>query len=475
MKKAVIIMFVLCIAVSLCACGNKTIESSIDYDIAAVLEENTLTCEQTTTVTNVYADDLTESVFHLLPNTYCQDAVNKAYSGELSRYGGIEISEVTANGVAADVTYTENKEYVTIKHSAAKKGDNLIFTFKYKVTVPASATRLGETEGVYNLSNFYPQLSVYEDGFRTDSFNKIGDNSFSEVASYKVKLTCSTSLVTACGCECTSKTEAGEQQTLVFEGKNVRDFAMVLSSDFNVLNGKAGDVNVYYFYRQDEQAQAKLDLAISAISTYSETFGKYNFTTFSVVATPFDNEGMEYSGLVYVSDKSRVPEETILHETAHQWWYGAVGSDPFNEAYLDEGLTTFSSYYYYLLNGKENEYRACMKSVKRAYATYERLQGVRTEGENASKLNRPTSEFTEYRYTMVEYYKGAMMFDNLLALYGKDKVNALLKEYYANGLNKIVGKEDLIRVSKQKLGNHVEGVLNGWLEGETVSATFAAN
>ena len=37
------------------------------------------------------------------------------------------------------------------------------------------------------------------------------------------------------------------------------------------------------------------------------------------------------------------PEEVIVHEFGHQYWYGMVGSNEFEESWLDEGFNTYST------------------------------------------------------------------------------------------------------------------------------------
>ena len=34
----------------------------------------------------------------------------------------------------------------------------------------------------------------------------------------------------------------------------------------------------------------------------------------------------------------------------HQWWYGVVGNDQYNNAWLDEGLTDYSTALFYEFN-----------------------------------------------------------------------------------------------------------------------------
>ena len=39
----------------------------------------------------------------------------------------------------------------------------------------------------------------------------------------------------------------------------------------------------------------------------------------------------------------RLPEEVVLHEFGHQFWYGLAGSNEFEEAWLDEGITSYAT------------------------------------------------------------------------------------------------------------------------------------
>src|SRR5258707_7441007 len=37
------------------------------------------------------------------------------------------------------------------------------------------------------------------------------------------------------------------------------------------------------------------------------------------------------------------PEDVVVHEAGHQFWYGIVGNNEFEDAWMDEGLNTFST------------------------------------------------------------------------------------------------------------------------------------
>ena len=57
-----------------------------------------------------------------------------------------------------------------------------------------------------------------------------------------------------------------------------------------------------------------------------------------MVVVPFKLGGMEYPELIFAYPS----EVAIVHEIAHQWWYGLVGDDQSREPWLDESFATYS-------------------------------------------------------------------------------------------------------------------------------------
>ncbi len=73
----------------------------------------------------------------------------------------------------------------------------------------------------------------------------------------------------------------------------------------------------------------------------------YPYTKLDVAEAPLGKHGMEYPALVLIgSDVYRTErlklEPLVVHETAHQWWYNLVGSDPVASPAIDESLAEYS-------------------------------------------------------------------------------------------------------------------------------------
>ena len=459
MKKRTLFLLVFLAAAAtllLTSCQQQEVEINTVYEIAVKADNETLHCSQTTTYVNTVCDDMQELTFAVYPYAYVKDAEHKAFVGELPRYATVDFSKIEVNGEPVEVTPAA---YMNVPVSL-KRGEKVVVRTDYDLTLPECALRFGQKDGYVNLSGFYPQVAVYgEDGFRTDAFSTVGDPVLSDVADFSVTLDLPDTVVAATPFETT--TEVGEEGRKIyrFEGKSVRDVAVVWSEKFLVQESEWQGVKISY-YAAREDALSSCELAKDALETFSKAFGQYPYTRYTVAETPFEADGMEFSGLAYVAVDCSDRDKAIIHETAHQWWYNVVGNDNVNAAYLDEGLTTFTTEYYYLLKGEEEKFDEGITAIKSAYARYERLQKMRGE-KGSLDMTRPIYEYTEYKYVLLAYDKAALMFDALYRLGGKEKFNASLKRYFVDNYFKRADKEALVSAFDHGMKTDVGGLIDG--------------
>lgn len=90
----------------------------------------------------------------------------------------------------------------------------------------------------------------------------------------------------------------------------------------------------------------------NALKWFGLWYGAYPYETITMVDPPFGAEGsggMEYPTLItagtawWPDPNGSDPEEVVVHEFGHQYWYGMVGSNEFEESWLDEGFNTYST------------------------------------------------------------------------------------------------------------------------------------
>ncbi|HKS97632.1 MAG TPA: M1 family metallopeptidase [Terriglobia bacterium] len=79
-------------------------------------------------------------------------------------------------------------------------------------------------------------------------------------------------------------------------------------------------------------------------------YGQYPYDTMTIVDVPRGSATccMEYPTFITVgtyfwpAERGLNPEGVTVHEFGHQFWYGLVGNNEFEEAWLDEGFNTYS-------------------------------------------------------------------------------------------------------------------------------------
>jgi len=90
----------------------------------------------------------------------------------------------------------------------------------------------------------------------------------------------------------------------------------------------------------------------NALKWFGLWYGAYPYDTITVVDPPYGAGGaggMEYPTFItagtswWPGPNAGIPEEVIVHEFGHQYWYGMVGSNEFEESWLDEGFNTYST------------------------------------------------------------------------------------------------------------------------------------
>ncbi len=362
------------------------------------------------------------------------------------QHDAIDVLSVKIDRRTADFEiYGADNSFLSVPFSPTI-GQACCVSFSYVVAVPKGDARLGYDEHAARLALFYPILARYENDWREDAFSEIGDPFFADAASYYVTLDADASLAIACSGQKTETSSDGERQTVEIEADNIRDFALSVGK-FDELKttvplvGRSVDAS--YFFYNDPDPESSLRRACEALTAFSSAFGCYPYPTFCVAQGELDAGGMEYGAFAVVSP-ARTEDylDAIAHETAHQWWYGAVGSDQLSSAWLDEGLSEFCTYYFYYLTGDRSTYFAAMRELSAYYARFDELK--LTAGFDG-RMSRPLSTFlTEGEYVAVAYAKGALFFHSLLSVLGQKKLDAALLAYFGANLFSVADEEALL-------------------------------
>ncbi|MBQ8908671.1 MAG: M1 family metallopeptidase [Clostridia bacterium] len=481
-----VLLLMLIGGVSLTACAGKVDEKRNHYTLNVVYDEVNMTLlgEERVIYVNTSENAFDKLYFHLYPNAFREGAKasvvsgskkDEAYYNGLS-YGCIEIRAVSIEGY--DVCYEiegEDKNILAITLQEALYPDEFItINISFSAEMPQIHHRFGVGENTINVGNFYPIACVYEDGvgFSKDLYHANGDPFYSECADYIVTIDCSDAFqVASTGMVKGSHIKNGRLITTVF-AENVRDFCFVLSEKFEVATQTFEGVAVnYYGYKGDKDIEKNLQVAIKALKTFNQLFGVYPYTTLSVVKANFIHGGMEYPNIVLISDKVSEQdfEYVIVHEIAHQWWYGVVGNNQYIHAWMDEGLAEYSALLFYKINTEYGEdFDKMIDSARKSYRLYVKVF-TKVNGGADGVMDKPICEYaTEPEYVECTYTKGVLLMDAIKNSIGEKNFLKALKLYYNQFKFKLAAPEDFIASFIKVSSGDMEGFINSWLYDKVV-------
>jgi hypothetical protein len=326
------------------------------------------------------------------------------------------------------------------------------------------------TDGVLALSGWYPILAVYdEDGWNLDPVSADGDSVYSDTAFYSVKICAPADVVIAA-----TGVQIGEEQGAdvlcqQYESGPTRDFMLMGSRAYQHLSAKADGTNVnsYYLPGHEEAAQKALDISVKSLEIYNEKFGAYPFVELDVMDAPMRNAlGVEFPGIILVA--SSLYDEparedfdvATAHEVGHQWWYSVVGNDVFEEPWLDEALTTFTSTLYY-------EYGRSGSAAQGLWdfwqERYDRLVQSGRDDPVAESLAYFEADPANRSYATVVYVKGGLFFNAMRQEIGDEAFFAALQQYYQAHKYGIARGQDLLDAFEAAAGHSLDDFYRPWL------------
>jgi transcriptional regulator with XRE-family HTH domain len=412
------------------------LEASLDYAGHAVLATEQVDYVNTT------GDILEELVFNVFAN----------HTEDVFLLKSVSVEQPEEDEETPQLEYGLNGTNLRVSlPSPLEAKDEVTLFLEFSIDLPRmnpylewSNGSLGYSDRAAAVGNWYPVLVPYKEGqgWSAYPYHVIGDPYVSEVADYEVEIVAPSAVVIV---------GSGEEQRVgnrwIYKLAKARSFAFAASDQYLTLTQQAGDVNIlsYVFPVHQGSGSDAIQAASEALSLFQEMFGPYPYSTYRMAEVDFAG-ALEYSGLTFLGDDWYADHEggyrsrtisLVVHEAAHQWWYGVVGNDQARQPWLDESLATYSSLLYYE--------RLHPELVEWWWET--EVESYRPQGQ----IDRPIYAFMDGRtYLNAVYRRGALFIRDLRSVMGEDEFFAFLRDYYDSQEGKLSTSEDFFAV----LGRH---------------------
>jgi hypothetical protein len=359
----------------------------VTYTIDAHLDTDKKSLDATETITykNLAGQTLTTIPFHLYLNAFRPESTftrethftggvrdpvaGNDYSAE--KQGSITISHIDADGygdltsamhfIAPDDGNAEDHTVaeLTLPHPLAPN-DSITFHLAFRDQFPLSVARNGYKRDFIMGGQWYPKPGVFWHGAWNCHQYHATTEFFSDFATFNVSLTLPRRyIVGASGVptgELINPAVPGKDntETLSFYAEDIGDFAWAASPNFTVTDGtylsSLGPVKVHVLAlaAHPKAGLRYLDIIQKTLAQFDQRYGPYPYKIITVIDPEPGSEigGMEYPTL-FTGDTSwyeptYLTELAAEHEFGHQYWYGMVATNEFEDAWLDEGINSYT-------------------------------------------------------------------------------------------------------------------------------------
>lgn len=379
----------------------------VSYNIRVILdpEKAMITGEEEITWENRSGDEVSDMLFHLYWNAFKNEASVFfqearaetrliAVRPREGKWGWIDLEAIRlADGrdLHPTLTFVYEEDSSPADETVArvifpepvKPGQKVNLIISFKAKVPGQGVRTGYRGKAFFISQWFPKPGVYESGkgWNCHPYH-LNSEFFADFARFRVAITTPAGYVVgASGKEISRTAEpATRQQTIIFSEEWIHDFSWTAAPDYHRFEVdfiaaaeiqekelmawaeflglkpeevRLPDIKMIILLRPEHVGQLDRHTKAlkQAIKYYGLWFGPYPYEQITLVDPPYGtgSGGMEYPTLftagtpLFLNRDVLSPEGVIIHEFGHNYWYGLVANNEFEEAWLDEGINTYST------------------------------------------------------------------------------------------------------------------------------------
>jgi hypothetical protein len=272
---------------------------------------------------------------------------------------------------------------------AVAPGERIQLTVEFEERFPRAVDRSGWAKDFLMAGQWFPKLGVYQPagvngraigGWNCHQVHAMTEY-FADFGDYDVSITVPRRwTIGATGSRIERRANPNSTVTERWAQRGVHDFAWTASPRFEVVTrtfradrevsardldstarmlGRSREslrlpdvqVTLLAFPEERPTRERAFRAVFAAIKDYGLWYGPYPYGHLTAVVAPRDGDvmnGMEYPTLftghrAFSASPAYVwLESTFAHEFGHQYWYGLVASNEFEESWLDEGINSYS-------------------------------------------------------------------------------------------------------------------------------------
>ncbi|MGC2819371.1 MAG: M1 family metallopeptidase [Candidatus Sulfotelmatobacter sp.] len=359
--------------------SQRVVHYEIDakYDAAS----HTVNASEVLTYHNLTGQALDHFPFHLYQNAFqpnstfvreAKVAGNRDTSyekWETKEYGSEDIQSIEVVG-QGDLTSRlkfiqpddSNKDDKTVVDLPLAKpipaGEYVQFKISFQTKFPETQARSGWKRDFVLGGQWFPKVGVWWHGAWNCHQYHAMTEFFADFGVYDVKLTVPQyEVVGASGVKVGEVNNSDKTKTVTYHGDDIHDFAWTASPRYKVkedgvFQGQMGPVQMRILMQPAHWSQVGRHEKIlkESLEHFESWYGPYPYKTITLVDPEPDSAagGMEYPTFItgdtswFMPEGLHLPELVVEHEFGHQYWYGMVATNEFEDAWMDEGINSYT-------------------------------------------------------------------------------------------------------------------------------------
>lgn len=321
-------------------------------------------------------------------------------------WGYIDVTGLRVNGddvlsrfiyVHPDDDNVNDKTVAQIRlPKALQPGETVQLDIDFEAKLPKLFARTGYRGDYFLVGQWFPKIGVWETaghrrretaGWNCHQFHAMSEF-YANFGRYRVIITLPKEYVVGATGILKKETIEDDNITLVYEAQDVVDFAFTASPDFVreerlfdpaewVSEAELDEVMALHEISREDASLYPVTMILlaypekrhladryfkalaNAIKYFGLWYGPYPYPAITIVDPPWGasaSGGMEYPTFITGWSHRNAPEDALgllpglagpemvtIHEFGHQYWQSMVASNEFEEAWLDEGINSYST------------------------------------------------------------------------------------------------------------------------------------
>jgi hypothetical protein len=482
-------------------------ERVVHYEIDARYDavKHIVDATEVLTYHNVTGQALDHFPFHLYQNAFQPKAtwVSEAKvmgsrdtnyeKWEDKDYGSEEIKSLELVGqgdLTAQLHYIApddgNKDDKTVVDLRVPKpiapGAYVQFKIAFQTKFPETQARSGYKRDFVLGGQWFPKVGVFWHGAWNCHQYHNTTEFFADFGVYDVKLTVPQfEVVGASGVKVGEASNPDSTKTVTYHGDDIHDFAWTVAPRYKVreavYQAQMGPVQMRIMMQPAHWSQVDRHESIlrQSLDHFERWYGPYPYKTLTLVDTEPDSAafGMEYPTFItggtswFMPKGVYFPELVVEHEFGHQYWYGMVATNEFEDAWMDEGINSYTEVKVLdSMLGKNtsvfNMAGATMSERETQRLSYIGVADLDPMAKNAYDFYDSNS------YGGVTYGKTASVLLTLESIIGEDTMQKAMHVYFMKYRFTHPTKEDFLKTIEEVSGKDLRWYFNQAVYGTPV-------